>query len=42
MTSEEFWAWLDTCPTHHWDVVEWEGDYCRIIFPIDDEEDDES
>ena len=36
MNFEEFWAWLDTCPTHKWDVVEIEGDYCRVIFPIDE------
>ena len=41
MTSEELWKWLDTCPTHHWDVVELEDDYCRVIFPIDDEAEDE-
>ena len=41
MTSEELWAWLDTCPTHKWECVELEGDYMRVIFPFDDPEEDE-
>jgi hypothetical protein len=39
MNREEFWAWLDTCPTHKWECVQIEGDYCRIIFPLDEEDD---
>ena len=42
MTKEELWAWLDTCPTHKWNVVQIEGDYMRVIFPFDDPEEDES
>ncbi len=42
MTKEELWAWLDTCPTHKWDVVQIEDGYMRIIFPFDDPEEDES
>ena len=41
MNREEFWAWLDTCPTHKWECVQIEGDYCRIIFPLDEEDDDD-
>ena len=41
MTSEELWAWLDTCPTHEWECVEIESDYMRVIFPFDDPEEDE-
>ena len=22
MTEEEFFKWLETCPTHHWEVTE--------------------
>ena len=36
MTSNELGAWLDTCPTHKWVVVDIEGDYMRVIFPFDD------
>ena len=41
MNREEFWAWLDTCPTHKWDVVQIEGDHCRVLFPLDEEDDDD-
>jgi hypothetical protein len=40
MTSEELWAWLETCPTPEWEVVELEGDYCRVILPIDNKEEE--
>ena len=43
MTRSEFFEWLDTCPTHKWDIVQIEGDYCRIIFPLgEDPEEDEA
>lgn len=38
MSHEQLWAWLETCPTDGWQVVEIEGDYCRVIFPLDEEE----
>jgi hypothetical protein len=41
MNSKEFFAWLTTCPTHKYEVTVFEGDYCRVIFPVDDEEDEE-
>tara|TARA_A100001015_G_C14936052_1_gene690511 strand:+ start:1175 stop:1309 length:135 start_codon:yes stop_codon:yes gene_type:complete len=37
MTREEFFNWLNTCPTHKWDIIEIEGEYCRVLFPIDDD-----
>ena len=41
MTRKEFFEWLETCPTHKWDIVQIEGDYCRVLFPIDDNEEEE-
>ena len=38
MDNEDFWKWMDTCPTHTWAVVQHEADYCLIIFPLEDEE----
>jgi hypothetical protein len=40
MTKTELWAWLDTCPTRSWQCVDIEGDYCRVVFPIDNDEDE--
>jgi len=42
MTSEELRAWLNTCPTHKWECTELEDDYMRVIFPLNDPEEDES
>ena len=41
MTNEEFWQWMNTCPTHKWECVQHKNDYCRIIFPLDEEDDDD-
>ena len=43
MKRSEFWKWLDTCPTHKWDILEDDVGHCRILFPIaeDPEEEDE-
>jgi len=37
MTRKEFWEWMDTCPTHKWDILEDDVGYCRIIFPMDED-----
>tara|TARA_B000000437_G_scaffold216126_1_gene191843 strand:- start:625 stop:765 length:141 start_codon:yes stop_codon:yes gene_type:complete len=34
MKRSEFWKWLDTCPTHKWDILEDDVGHCRILFPI--------
>ena len=41
MSRKEFFDWLDTCPTHKWDIIEIEGEYCRVLFPIDDDEEED-
>jgi len=37
MTRKEFWEWLDTCPTHKWEVLQDDSDHCRILFPMDED-----
>ena len=49
MNYEEFFAWLNTCPTHKWQMIciqegsplDPEGDYCRMLFPIGKKPDEE-
>ena len=43
MTREEFFEWLDTCPTYSWyNIGEGEHEGCiRIVFEIEEEEDDD-
>jgi len=37
MDNKEFYEWLETCPTHKWEVSdEFEG-YIVVSFPIEDE-----
>ena len=38
MTREEFFEWLDTCPTYGWHNVGEDEGYIRILFEIDEEE----
>ena len=50
MTREEFFEWLETCPTHKWEV-NWdstEGEdgqpasgFIRVSFPTHEEEEEE-
>jgi len=45
MTSEEFYSWLDTCPTHKWEIIHYDRGYVQVMFPIisdDEEEEDET
>ena len=44
MTREEFYLWLNTCPTHRWELTHSDTDSIRIMFPItsNDEEEDET
>ena len=36
MTREEFFEWLDTCPTHKWEITHEEYGYAVVSFPIDE------
>jgi len=35
MENEEFWTWLESCPTNKWDTVSDDVDKITIVFPID-------
>tara|TARA_A100001391_G_C4992062_1_gene258398 strand:- start:155 stop:289 length:135 start_codon:yes stop_codon:yes gene_type:complete len=41
MTRSEFWEWIDTCPTHKWHIEDEDVGHCRILFLMDEDEDEE-
>tara|TARA_R110001632_G_scaffold189912_1_gene310468 strand:- start:429 stop:587 length:159 start_codon:yes stop_codon:yes gene_type:complete len=41
MYRKEFFEWLDTCPTHKWNIAADEYDYVVITFPTYEDDDDE-
>ena len=40
MTREEFYEWLNTCPTHKWEITADEFSFVAISFPTKEEEND--
>ena len=38
MTREEFFEWLNECPTHKWEVIADEYGYVRVAFKVEEEE----
>jgi hypothetical protein len=42
MTIDELAEWVDTCPTHKWEVITMTRDFVTVTFPIEEDEDDES
>ncbi len=46
MNKKEFFEWLETCPTHKWEVNDEFGDigagYIVVSFPTQEDEEDES
>jgi hypothetical protein len=42
MTREEFFEWLNTCPTHKWDVTADEYGFVSVSFPTIEEEEEEN
>ena len=34
MTHEEFFEWLNTCPTHKWEITADEDSFAVVSFPI--------
>ena len=34
MNSKKFVEWLETCPTHKWEVTAYEEDFVVVSFPI--------
>ncbi len=41
ITRSELMEWLNTCPDHHWDIVHEDEGHMRVLFPFDDEDDDD-
>jgi len=42
MTRSEFNEWMQSCPTHKWDVTHDTDDFVSVSFPLEDDEPDES
>jgi hypothetical protein len=40
MTREEFYGWLNTCPTHKWEVTADEDEFVVVSFPTTEEEEE--
>jgi hypothetical protein len=38
MTREEFYEWLNTCPTHKWEITADEFSFVAVSFPTKEEE----
>ncbi len=36
MTREEFFEWLETCPTHKWEITHDDDNHIVVSFPTDD------
>ena len=42
MNRKEFFEWLETCPTHKWNIAADENDHVVITFPTDENDEEES
>tara|TARA_B110000196_G_C20579410_1_gene401262 strand:- start:211 stop:333 length:123 start_codon:yes stop_codon:yes gene_type:complete len=40
MDRKEFFEWLETCPTHKWELIFDERDFVAVSFPVQEEESD--
>ena len=40
MTNEEFFEWLDTCPSHKFEVVDEYEDAVRVLFKLEGDDND--
>ena len=40
MSAEEFWAWLNSCPSTEWFVSDVETGCARVFFTYEEEEDE--
>jgi len=36
MNREEFYEWLDTCPTHKWEITYDDSEFISVSFPIEE------
>jgi len=41
MSRKEFFEWLNTYPSHKWEIISDEFGNTRVLFIYDEEEDDE-
>ena len=41
MTREEFFVWLDECPTHKWEVTTDEYEFVSVNFRVEEDEEEE-
>jgi len=41
MNRKEFFEWLETCPTHKWEITADEYGYVVVSFPNNEEEEEE-
>jgi hypothetical protein len=40
MTREEFYEWLNTCPTHNWELTADEYGFVAVSFPTQEDEEE--
>jgi len=41
MTIHELYEWLDTCPTHKFEIVYDDSEFISVSFPIEEGDNDE-
>tara|TARA_R110002060_G_scaffold56915_1_gene67203 strand:- start:186 stop:311 length:126 start_codon:yes stop_codon:yes gene_type:complete len=41
MSREEFFEWLNTCPSHKWEIISDEFGNTRVLFIHDEESEDD-
>ena len=41
MNSEEFWTWMDSCPSKEWFVADIETGCARVFFTYEEQEEEE-
>jgi len=38
MTREEFFIWLNDCPTHKWEIINDSTEHIALTFPVQENE----
>lgn len=41
ISRKELMEWLNTCPDHHWDIVNEDEGHMRVLFVFDEEDDED-
>lgn len=39
MNHDELMDWLESCPTHKWEIINTANEYVTVIFPVYEDED---